>query len=140
MGREPEDDLDRLFGRLEPVEPPPDLVARVLAGTTARAPGRRELVWGLLDLAALLALAVLSVSLGTALAESGGIELARAGLANFELLADAPGDFLLALAETLPWLQVAAVAVDLAIVYALSRVLVAGLTGPDRPTSGVPGR
>jgi hypothetical protein len=30
----PEDDIDQLFGKLEPVEPPPVLIARILANVS----------------------------------------------------------------------------------------------------------
>lgn len=126
------DDVDELLGRLEPIEPPDDLVPLVLRKTT-RAPARgfpRELAWGLLDAAALVVLALLSVSLGWTLAETGGLDVLRVLAENLELLSDARLELLLAVAEVVPWLHVLALALDLAAVYAISRTLVGELTGP----------
>jgi len=134
VSRESRDDVDELFGRLEPVEPPPGLVEQVLRRTAqAQAPARhfsRELAWGLLDATALVALTLLSVSLGWTLAETGGVDVLRAVLENLELLVDARGEFLLAVVEALPWLHLVGLALDLAAVYVLSRLLVGELCRP----------
>lgn len=134
MSREPRDDVDELFGWLEPVEPPAGLVRQVLRRVEeAQPPARhfsRELAWGLLDLAALMALTLLSVSLGWTLAETGGLDVLRAVLENLELLADARGDLLLAVVEAVPWLHLVGLVLDLAVVYVLSRLLVGELSRP----------
>jgi len=116
---EPIDDVDRLFLRIEPLVPPDDFAARVAARTYAApvvARGRRW-VWWAFDAVALLALLALSVSFGMALHESGSVDILAVMLE-----VGAIGDAVDALLESLPWLQLAALALDAVAVVVLSRV------------------
>ena len=102
---EPEDDLDRLFARLERAPVPDDLTARVLASTVGRAEAGSVLAWPWV-VAGLGALALLSVTgylLGATLAASDGLPLIEAIVTDLGLLASAPGDVLAALNEVVPW-------------------------------------
>jgi hypothetical protein len=100
-----EDDLDRLFARLERAPVPEELTARVLASTVARAEARSVLAWPwmLAGLAALGLLVLTGYQLGASLAASDSLPLIEALLADVGLLANAPGDVLAALNEVVPW-------------------------------------
>jgi hypothetical protein len=102
---DPDDDLDRLFARLERAPVPDDLTARVLASTVARAEARSVLAWPWMvaGLAALALLALTGYQLGASLAASNGLALIEALVADVGLLANAPGDVLAALNEVVPW-------------------------------------
>lgn len=111
------DDVERLLARLEAPPPPPRLTERVLARTTrarrADAPARLwlALVGGLL--AAALA-AASGYAAGRELVHSGALELLRLGLEERDLFLSAPQDYLLALAEALPWGWLVATALSVA--------------------------
>jgi hypothetical protein len=100
-----EDDLDRLFARLEHAPVPDDLTARVLANTVARNDARAALAWPWIvaGLAALGLLALAGYQLGASLAASDGLTLIEAVVTDLGLLATAPGDVLAALNEVVPW-------------------------------------
>jgi hypothetical protein len=100
-----EDDLDRLFARLERAPVPDDLTARVLASTVARRDARSVLAWPWLvaGLGALALLGLTGYQLGATLAASNGLPLLEAIFADLGLLASAPGDVLAALNEVVPW-------------------------------------
>jgi hypothetical protein len=131
------DDLDRLFARLAPVEPPAALASVVLARTTRRPArvGRRELALGAVDLIALVGLAAISVSLGWSLSDSGAAELLAAVLGDLAAFAEAWTDVLPVLVEGLPWAHLIVMLADVAVVAVVSRRLIAtclepGPTGP----------
>src|SRR5581483_4149730 len=126
LGAEPLDDIERLLARLEPVAPPPDLAARVLARTSRRA----RLRWGVwVTLAALAGLgagilaAVCGYLTGQELVQSGAYPLIQLALEDRELVAAAPQDYLLALAETVPWLGLVATLACVLAAYAAARPL-----------------
>jgi hypothetical protein len=100
------DDVDRLFARLQPAAVPSELTARVLAATVARdAPMRTVLAWPWM-VAALGALAILTLAgyqLGVSLARTDGLELLSALTSDIGLLTTAPGDVAAALGEVVPW-------------------------------------
>src|SRR5262245_50398778 len=68
MDSDPLDDLDRLFGRLEPAPTPAGFRAQTLA--RAHRAARRRLLWGLADLLALGLLALMTFSLSWTLFSS----------------------------------------------------------------------
>jgi ABC-type spermidine/putrescine transport system permease subunit I len=122
----PADDVERLFARLAPVAPPSDLAARVLARTSRR----QRVRWGLwVTLGALggvLAAALAAVSgylTGRELVESGAYALIRVALEDWDLVAAAPQDYLLALAETVPWIGLLATLGCVLAAYAVARPL-----------------
>jgi hypothetical protein len=122
------DDVDRLFARLEPIEPPPDLVERVAHAT---GPGRgvargRRAVWLALDAAAIALLAVVSLSLGIELQESGARDLLELVVVDASALPAGLGVLLEALLESLPWLQLALLVANLIAVVALSQLALSG--------------
>jgi hypothetical protein len=100
-----DDDLDRLFARLEHAPVPDDLTARVLANTVARDDARAALAWPWLvaGLGALALLVLAGYQLGASLAASDGLTLIEAIFTDIGLLATAPGDVLAALNEVVPW-------------------------------------
>jgi hypothetical protein len=123
---QPPDDVDRLFARLEPASPPPDLVNHVLARTSGR---ERVRLGGWIVLAvsvglltALLA-AVSGYLTGREFVQSGAYELLRLGLEDGELVTTAPGDYLLAVAEAVPWGGLVATIACVAVAYAVTRPL-----------------
>jgi len=123
---EPPDDVDRLFARLAPVSPPEDLMPRILARTSQRT----RLRWGLwvaltvvVGLAATLLAAVSGYLTGQELVRSGAYELLRLALEDGELVRAAPGDYLLALAEAVPWGGLLATVACVVAAYAVTRPL-----------------
>jgi hypothetical protein len=125
-GAEPLDDVERLLARLAPLPPPPDLAARVLARTSRRAGLRWGLWVTLAALAGLVAAALAAVSgylTGQELVQSGAYALIQLALEDGDLVAAAPQDYLLALAETVPWLGLLATAACVLAAYAVARPL-----------------
>ena len=124
---EPLDDVDRLFLKIEPLGAPADFAARVAAQTHAApvaarpgwVPARsvRSRLWWAFDAVALLTLLALSVSFGMALHESGSVDI-LAVMLEF----GAVGDAVDALIESLPWLQLAGLALNAALVLVLSKL------------------
>jgi hypothetical protein len=105
-----EDDIDRLFARLDRVPAPEDLTARVLASTVARTEATRAVLawpWMLAGLAALGLLTLTGYQLGASLAMSDGLELVSALVEDFGLLTTAPGEVAAAVGEVIPWSLVA---------------------------------
>ena len=101
-----EDDVDRLFARLDRVPVPEDLTARVLASTVARSEATRAVLawpWMLAGLAALGLLTLTGYQLGASLAMSDGLELVAALVEDFGLLTTAPSEVVAALGEVIPW-------------------------------------
>jgi hypothetical protein len=133
------DDLDELFGHLKPIEPAPGFTTQVLARTVPTRPARPlrlEVAWTLLDFLALAALAAISISLGQALGQSGGLDVLQMALENVEVLADARAEFISALVETLPWLHLVGLALDLTAIFVLSRMVLADWPGSRRREVG----
>jgi ABC-type spermidine/putrescine transport system permease subunit I len=125
-GAEPLDDVERLLVRLQPAAPPPDLAARVLARPSRRARVRWGLWVTLAALAGLVAAALAAVSgylTGQEFVQSGAYALILLALEDWELVADAPQDYLLALAEAIPWLGLLATAACVLAAYAVARPL-----------------
>jgi len=124
---EPLDDVDRAFARLQPIDPPADFAARVAALTYRRPEvaldGRRQL-WLAFDLIALIVLAFLSVSLGMELHDAGVLELVGIVATDAQIIGGV-GDLAEAVLLSLPWLQIGLLAVDVAVVAVLSRLVVA---------------
>jgi hypothetical protein len=101
-----EDDVDRLFARLDREPVPEHLTARVLASTVRRTEAARAVLawpWVLAGLAALGLLLVTGYQLGASLAMSDGLELVTALVQDFGLFATAPGEVVAALGEAIPW-------------------------------------
>ncbi|HZT08105.1 MAG TPA: hypothetical protein VFC51_13845 [Chloroflexota bacterium] len=106
------DDVDRLFARLERVEPPPDLQARILETIAARARARRRI--GRIILApALVLIATFSFLAGRQLSASGALVLADAVRTDLDLVLAAPVDVALATIDLIPWAHVGAVALGI---------------------------
>src|SRR5690242_2065337 len=107
-GPEPVDDLDRLFARMHPVNPPRDLVARAMAEAKAREARRR--LWITIPgyLALLVAVLAISYAFGRALATTGAGDLVSLAVLDPGTFASAPADYALALVDTISWGLVAA--------------------------------
>ncbi len=127
MRREPLDDVDRAFSRLASLDPQPDFAARVAALTYRARPvavePRRQL-WLAFDLAALVLLAFLSVSLGMELHEAGVVELVGIVASDAQMIGGF-GDLVEAILMSLPWVQVGLLALNVAVVAVLTRMVVA---------------
>ncbi len=141
---EPPDDVDRLFMHLAQLPPPHDLLSNVLLAVEARRASRRPLYWAVAELAALLLLGVLAFLTGQTLVGGGAWDLVRAFVADFEVVRLMPGEALLALAESLPWLELAGLAGTLALLVVCARGLgqalreLAGPGGAPLSQGGVP--
>ncbi|HZU77358.1 MAG TPA: hypothetical protein VFA70_11380 [Dehalococcoidia bacterium] len=128
MNRNDEHDaLDALFARLEQVEPPEDFVARVMAraqqGRVARwAPWQRA-AFGMVYLAAFVGLGVLAYLTGSALEHSHARELITIALQDLAAVKQAPGIYLTAIAEAMPWPHLLALALDLIVLLVATRLL-----------------
>jgi len=121
MSREPMDDVDRLMARLEPIEPPADLVPRVL--TQVQPQRRATWQWAFASLATLALLGLAAFALGQELGTSGTLDLLSTLLLDWEPAAIAPTEYALAVVESLPWFHLIGVTAMLVAVYACSRLL-----------------
>jgi hypothetical protein len=119
--REPRDDVDRLFARLQSVAPPPDLKASIMRALPAQAPAAPQRVaappvtakapaarppWRWIAAGAGLVLLLMSLRLGTLLDDSGALSVLGLITSNFGDFLGAPGDYLAPLAAELPWLDI----------------------------------
>jgi hypothetical protein len=130
---EPPDDVDRLFAQLTQLPPPHDLLANVLLAVEARRASRRPLYWAMAELAALLLLGALAFLTGQTLVGGGTWDLLRAFVADFDIVRLMPGEALLALAESVPWLELAGLAGALALLVVCVRGLGQALRELARP-------
>jgi hypothetical protein len=138
---EPADDVERLLVRLEPVPPAPHLTARVLAHTTRRARLRWGLWVGLAVGVGLLTAVVAAISgyfAGQEFVRSGAYDLVGLALEDWDLVAAAPGEYLLALAGAVPWASALATLASVAAAYAVTRPL-ARASALLRAATGAPG-
>jgi hypothetical protein len=129
------DDIDLIFSRAGMVDPPEDFFARVMTqaraeGAVASRSGPRvaTVCYALAYVLALLGLALLAYELGMAIAHNGTGALLATLAGDAGLLADAPGAYLGALLASIPWLHIVGVAVDLAILAIVTRLLLHGVT------------
>jgi hypothetical protein len=133
MDQQPADDVERLLARLASVEPPADFVQNVMSQTRglAAAPAPERAAWARWIYAgvyvlSMLSLLLLAYGLGLAVAHNGTSNLVSALLADAALFADAPQSYLLAILSSLPWLQIAAVTIDLALVGIVTQMILRG--------------
>jgi hypothetical protein len=130
------DDIDRLFARLEPIDVPADLLGRVAAATwagkPAGAPPVRRGLWLALDAAAIVLLALVSLSFGMELDESGALDLLGLMLVDAGTMRDGLGALLEALLQALPWPLLALLAVNLIAVVVFSQLALRGAARPAR--------
>jgi len=120
----PTDDVERLLARLEPPPIPAGLAGRVLARTTRERRARSGSRLPLAVLGGLLAAVFAALSgywTGRELVASGAFELLRLVLEERELVLVAPADFLLALAQTVPWLGLLATLLCIVAAYLMAR-------------------
>jgi uncharacterized membrane protein YphA (DoxX/SURF4 family) len=129
MTREPMDDLDLLYARLEPVAVPPDFVARVMARVRqreARAMRWRRVAWLTADLVAALVLTWAGFSVGRVLA-LGAFEYGGASqLFDLDLALAAPGAWLVAVGELAPLAALVCLIAAAVVVVVATRVLLNG--------------
>lgn len=137
MNREPMDDLDLLYTRLEPVAVPPGFVTRVMARIQQREarPLRRwQVAWFAADLVAALALVWASFSVGRVLA-LGAFEIGAASqLFDLDLALAAPGAWLVAIGELAPLAALVCLVTAAVVVAVATRAL---LKGPVRGVRAV---
>jgi hypothetical protein len=135
MNAEAHDDVDRLFARLERIEPPADFAARVATATYAapRPVTTRQRFWLALDAAALVLLAVVSVWFGVALEETGALDVLSLLLVDLEAAREGFGAFAEALLAAVPWVQLLVLIANAAVVAALSQRALAGSERAARP-------
>jgi hypothetical protein len=119
--------MDRLFAHLESVEPGDDFVARVMArarqGEVARWRPWQRTAFGIGYCAALAVLAVLAFLTGVQLERAGLRDLLSLGVHDLSTIMDAPGVYLSALRDTVPWLNVVAVIADLLVLVVATRLV-----------------
>lgn len=134
---ERQDDVDRLFAHLERVEPPADLVARVMERARRREAARwplwQQLLFGAFYLAALVVLAVLAYLTGGELEHAHLRDLISLAVHDVSLVTDSPGVYLAALRDAIPWVHVLAVIAD-AVVLAVATRLVLRAARPTEST------
>lgn len=133
MDQRPADEIEKLLSRMEHLDPPDDFLQHVLGraraaeAVAAPSPVRRGMaLYASAYLLALAVLAVLAYELGLALGHNGTSALISALLSDLRLVGDAPGLYLGAVVSSLPWVQLAGVAIDLAIVFIMTRLLLRG--------------
>ncbi|GIW05827.1 MAG: hypothetical protein KatS3mg060_0632 [Dehalococcoidia bacterium] len=129
MSREPLDDLDLLYARLEPVDLPPNFVASVMARLQHQnAPAHRWRRAGLLalDLVAALVLIWAAFSVGRVLA-LGAFDHGAAGLLfDLDLALAAPAAWLIAVGELLPLVAVVCLVAAATVVAVSTHALLVG--------------
>ena len=120
------DDLDRLFARLEPIEPPPELAGRIMAATAGRAavgaPAGHRPLWLALDAAAIALLALVSLWVGMELQNSGALDLLGLLVLDSGLMGESLGAMLEALLQALPWAPLLLLGGNLVAIVALSQL------------------
>lgn len=128
-----QDDIDRIFARLEHLEPPADFVSRVMARIDAAAEAverqtiwRRGLVYAGAYVATLVALAILAYSAGVKMAHNGTSTLIGTLVKHVEVFAYAPDAYLRAILASIPWPEVAGLALDLVVFAVMTRMLLHG--------------
>ncbi len=105
---QPRDEVDRLYRKLRPLAPPPDLTARILAALPAERPApvlsaSRQRLWSWVTAVAAIALLGLCIQLGSQLEESGALGVLNEIFADLGNFFASPGDYLSTLAAALPW-------------------------------------
>ena len=112
---EPRDDVDRVFARLQAINPPPDLTRRIMRSLPATLPvatrpttqpriSARQWQW--VATGAGIVLLIMSVRLGSLLDASGALGVLGAIFGGFGDFLSAPGDYLVPLAAELPWFDI----------------------------------
>jgi hypothetical protein len=107
MQNEMPDDLDQVYAKLEWENPPPNLSARVMA--RVRATQRVQRMSTLLSLVALFALGLFAFTLGRGLTLSGTLDYLLVLAANLDVAFDGTDEFVSALLDGIPWVEVGAV-------------------------------
>ena len=126
MSNDLPDDLDRLYSKLEWENPRPNLSARVMARIQmARQTQRVSAVFSML---ALLALGIFAFALGRGMTLSGTVDYLIVLSANLDVMFDATDEFLSALFDGVPWLDVAALIVSVLCLWLASVALPRYLT------------
>lgn len=115
------DRIDRLYDRIELENPPPNFTGRLMARLNALR--RIQRVSAALSLAGLALLGVCAFALGRGLTISGVLDTLGLLLGNLDVAGALAGDFAAALLDAVPWLDVAAVAVAIAVIAFVSAVL-----------------
>lgn len=132
------DQIDRLYERLVPVEPPADFVARVMArarqGEVARWARWQRVLFGCGYVAALAVLAVLAFLTGLELERSGMRDLLSLAIHDFSAVTASPSTYFAALRDAVPWLHLLAVAGDLALLAAATGLVLK--VSSSEPASG----
>jgi hypothetical protein len=133
------DDIDEVFARAGAVNPPADLLARVMADArSSPAVHRLALLYVTTYLLALAGLALFAYELGAAAVRSGMSALIGVLLGDVTLLAEAPASYIGAILSSIPWAQAAGVLIDLAILAIITRLLLseaASAAGQRRPAA-----
>ncbi len=137
MTREPMDDLDLLYARLEPVDLPPNFVADVMAKVRRQhaAPRRwGRAGWLAVDVAAALVLIWAAFSVGRVLALGAFDHGAAALLFDLDLALAAPAAWLIAVGEMVPLVAVISLIVAGALVAVATHALLIGTLRGARTT------
>ena len=125
--RDERDEVERLLSRLNAVEPPADFVSGVLArvrqGEVARWSRWQQAAFGAAYLLALALLALLAFATGAAMEHSGVRDLLQLALRDIAAVKASPNVYLSALLEAMPWLNLAALAIDALVLALCTRLL-----------------
>jgi hypothetical protein len=139
------DDVDRLFTHLTQLPAPRDFAANVLLAVQQIQQvrvyrlGAPQIAWVIAEFVAVILLAAIAFVAGQAFVGGGALALLHAVAADFEVLQLFPGDTLLSLAETIPWLELIGVALMTWVVVACTRRLGRALADPAaRASEGAP--
>lgn len=127
------DDVDQLFAHLERLDPPEDLLGRVLSHVgeaSPQWPARNALGAALVYIAAYLfaviGLGVVAYELGDSIARNGAGVLVSTLASHAQLFFDQPGAFAGAISASIPWLQVVLLVLDLTVLVVATRSLAPG--------------
>jgi len=121
MSSEERDELDRLYARLEWENPREKFTQRVMA--RVQWAERAQRISMALTLVALALLGVFGFALGRGLTISGAFDYAGLVFDNVDLVTNAADDFIAALSDVVPWLNLLAVALGLVCVWVAAVLL-----------------
>jgi len=127
MNNELPDELDRLYARLEWENPRSNFVERV-AGRI-EAVRRIERISSVASFSALIVLGFFAFTLGRGLTLSGTLDYLGLLLSNLDIAMTSADEFVVALFDAMPWVEIAAVSVGVTGVWLASVALPRSLTG-----------
>ncbi len=121
MSSDIRDELDRLYEKIEWENPRANFTGRVVA--RVRWAKRAQRVSTTVTLIALALLGVFGFALGRGLTFSGALDYFTLVVNNVDLISSAADDFIAALGDVMPWTEILAVTLSIALIWTASALL-----------------